>query len=876
VELGAPWPAANSAVVHPAETSQAFDLAARKAAHWAWQPIAHPTIPAVQNAVWPANVIDRFILARLEEQRLTPADAADKRTLIRRAYFDIVGLPPSPEAVDRFVDDDSPHAFERVVDELLASPRFGERWARHWLDLVRYAETYGHEFDYPIEHAWQYRDYVIRALNADVPYDQFVIEHIAGDLLREPRLHPTEKYNESIIGTGFWWFGEQVHAPVDVLEHEADRVDNQIDVLGKTFLGLTIGCARCHDHKFDAISTADVYSLWGFAKSTRLQTGHLDPHGKIAAAAKAIDAIHRKVGPVAAAAGHIPSEEFAADSEPFEDKPFADFNGDDFADWFVTGEAFGEHPTRAGDWTHRDGKVHGLTPGLAHSGRLSTKFTGALRSKSFTLEKPQIAYRLAGRNAQVRLIIQNYRMDQFSPLLFSGCLIKVDHNDLKWHIQAGDLKSHLGKRAYIEILDNGDGWVAVDEIRFVDDGWQPPKDSTGNKLPPSDIREDLTTEAAKIASIEKDIPAPMPVLAAIDGDGLDGRIHIRGNTKALGDVVPRRFLTAIAGGNQPPIAPGAGSGRLELARRIASRDNPLFARVAINRVWHHLFGRGIVASVDNFGVLGDQPSHPELLDYLASRFIGDGYSVKRLIRSIMLSRTYQLVSRGNAVSDETDPNNLLLHRQNLKRLEGESIRDAILSVSGRLETTMYGPPVKTHLTPFMFGRGRPDRSGPLDGDGRRSIYLEVRRNFLSPMMLAFDTPLPANTVGRRNVSNVPAQALILMNDPFVVEQAKRWTKHVLAASGGRESADKVAADSSSNHDAQSTSDKLTLDPSSQVERLFDEAFARPPTDEELQAAIEFLKQQADENGDAEWARSIAAWTSLCHTLFNAKEFVFIE
>ena len=913
VELGAPWPHDKHNDSATSGDASESDLAAQKAAHWAWQPIKKPMRPTVKNGSWPTSEIDAFILARLEEHGLSPADAADKRTLIRRAYFDLVGLPPSPDAVERFIADDSPQAFERVVDELLASPRFGERWARHWLDLVRYAETYGHEFDYPIEHAWQYRDYVIRALNADLPYDQFAAEHIAGDLLTEPRLHPTEKYNESIIGTGFWWFGEQVHAPVDVLEHEAERVDNQIDVLGKTFLGLTIGCARCHDHKFDPIPTADVYALWGFAKSTRLQTAYLDPHGRITAAAKEIAAIQREVASVGnaqrlpAVAGGVraaestsvgnalrgvPAAESTNHSELPDDKPFADFNGDDFADWLVAGEAFGHRPTRAGDWTARDGNVQWLPPGVAHSGRLSAKFTGALRSKSFIIEKPQIAYRLAGRNSQVRLIIQNYRMDQFSPLLFSGCLIKPDHDDLKWHVQAGDLKNHLGKRAYIEILDNGNGWVAVDEIRFVDQAWQPPtgdiamggtdkrpplvsgEEPLDPNEPPTNLTTDLSvppaaSAIARIAAIEKDLPAPIPVLAAVDGDGWDDRIHIRGNTKTLGDVAPRRFLTAIAGEDQPPIAPGVGSGRLELAGRIVSRDNPLFARVAVNCVWHHLFGRGIVASVDNFGVLGEPPSHPELLDHLADRFIDDGYSIQRLIRTIVLSRTYQMASRAGAEADEADPKNVLLHRQNLKRLEGEAIRDAILAVSGRIDVTMYGPPVKTHLTAFMFGRGRPNQSGPLDGAGRRSIYLEVRRNFLSSMMLAFDTPLPFSTVGRRNVSNVPAQALILMNDPFVAEQARRWAERSLK--GSEFGVQGSAAASSGEHptDGSSTAEN-------RIDRLLQEAFVRPPTDQEREAAITFLKQQANEHGDAGWPESLAAWTDLCHTLFNAKEFVFIE
>ena len=393
-------------------------------------------------------------------------------------------------------------------------------------------------------------------------------------------------------------------------------------------------------------------------------------------------------------------------------------------------------------------------------------------------------------------------------------------------------------------------------------GLSVPPDS--DLMPPTDR---LAAAAAQIVAIEMDIPSPMRVLAAADGDGFDDRVHIRGNTKTLGEPATRRFLTALAGDNEVSFSP-AGSGRLELARRIVSRDNPLFARVMVNRVWHHLFGRGIVASVDNFGVLGEQPTHPEMLDHLATRFIDDGYSIKRLIRAIMLSRTYQMASRTSAAADEADPRNQLLHRQNIKRLEGESIRDAMLALSGRLEAKLYGPPVRAHLTNFMFGRGRPNQTGPLDGAGRRSIYLEVRRNFLSPMMLAFDTPLPASTVGRRNISNVPAQALILMNDPFVAEQARRWAERVLSASGGRESADDVAK--------QSTEVKEDADASARIKRLYNEAFARLPSETELHAAVEFIKLQANEHGESAWQRTVAVWTDLCHVLLNAKEFAFIN
>jgi hypothetical protein len=375
----------------------------------------------------------------------------------------------------------------------------------------------------------------------------------------------------------------------------------------------------------------------------------------------------------------------------------------------------------------------------------------------------------------------------------------------------------------------------------------------------------LAEAAAKIEAIAKTIPDPIRVLAATDGDPFDDRVHIRGNHKTLGDPTPRRFLTAIAGDEQPHISSDAGSGRLELARRIVSRDNPFFARVIVNRVWQHLFGRGIVPTVDNFGVLGEPPSHPDLLDHLATRFIEDSYSIKRLIRTIMLSRAYQMASHGSEPADAADPNNSLVHRQNLRRLEGEPLRDAILSLSGRLDLTMYGPPIKVHLTPFMTGFGQPKESGPLDGAGRRSIFQEVRRNYLPSMMLAFDTPPPAGTIGRRSVSNVPAQALILMNDPFVAQQAKLWAEKTMKGSEG-----------STKYEGRRTKEADEGVGRERIERLYREAFGRPPTKEETELAIQFLNQQAAENGPADPHQSLAGWTDFCHTLLNTKEFLFVD
>ncbi len=351
------------------------------------------------------------------------------------------------------------------------------------------------------------------------------------------------------------------------------------------------------------------------------------------------------------------------------------------------------------------------------------------------------------------------------------------------------------------------------------------------------------------AELVRQVPAEShAALAMLDGNGVEELLLVRGNSRMPADPVPRRLLEAIAGSE--PLSAGAGSGRLELARTLTAAGNPLTARVMANRVWQHLFGEGIVASVDNFGVLGQPPTHPELLDHLADEFRREGWSIKRLIRQLVLSRTYQMSSHPTA-GDAADPQDRLLHRMRIRRLEGEPLRDAILAVSGRLDPTQFGPSVPVYLTQYMEGRGRPG-SGPLDGNGRRSIYISVRRNFLAPMMLAFDVPIPFNTVGRRNVSNVPSQALILMNDPFVVEQAKLWARRTLA-------------------------DK-NLAPAERIGLLYEQALARPAEPREVEAALAFLQQQAGELGlgAGAWQTDERPWADLCHVLLNSKEFLFVN
>jgi hypothetical protein len=898
VKMGAPW-GKETAPTSVAKV-EAFDLQKRKSAHWVWKPVQTQTPPIVKNTAWPRDPIDQFILAPLEAKALSPASPADRRTLIRRVYFDLIGLAPKPEDVEAFLNDQTPAAFEKVVDRLLASPQFGERWGRHWMDLVRYAETMGHEFDYTIPNAWRYRDFIIRAFNADVPYDQLIREHVAGDLLPAPRRTP-EGNNESVIATGFWFMGEGVHSPVDVRQNQADVFDNRIDVFGKTFMGVTVACARCHDHKFDAISTADYYALYGYMKGTRYTQYAINDRA-IAAAAEQLKPVREKLrravaeqwlsGLDALAVTELP---IANDRAP---RPGdIDLAANDMANWQAQGSAFVR--TEQGDFVIGDEKrpVAAILAATGmNSGAVSRRLEGALRSPNFTVDKRYLHVRVQGAGSRLSIVLDNFVIIR-DPIY--GILRHSIKADKPTWITV-DLKMWQRRQAYLEfsdinVTDPGggdsplDSWVAVERAILSDDARPPAAEKPVAQIAPLEqllrdtielwrdgkvaqsadaaFRARLLSQAVQkglldgsnetIAALlkeyhrlERAIPAPIYVLAAADGIAGDECVFIRGNPKIPGPSVPRRLLEAVCGGDQP--APTSGSGRLELAERIASPSNPLTARVYVNRIWHHLFGRGIVSSVDNFGKLGESPSNQPLLDHLAERFTRDGWSTKRMIRAIVLSSAYQMSSQSDSASDQADPENKLLHRQNVRRLEGEAIRDHLLSVSGRLDLTMGGPSVPVHLTSFMEGRGRPGGSGPLDGAGRRSIYIEVRRNFLTPMLLAFDYPIPFNTMGRRSISNVPAQALILMNDPFVHDQALIWAKRMLA--------------------------EISADAQQRIARMYESAFSRPPTADEVTAVLAFADQQGEQLGlePAKRLDDLRVWTGIAHALMNTKEFIFIN
>jgi hypothetical protein len=572
-----------------------------------------------------------------------------------------------------------------------------------------------------------------------------------------------------------------------------------------------------------------------------------------------------------------------------------------FANWFYTGWAFAP-PGRGKALVKLTGDQPALAvPSVLDSGLIAKNLQGAARSPTFLIPGGQVHLHVKGHGCRIRLVVDNFMLNGVSPLLFEGLIADVDtRGEFKWNTINGDLLKYVGERAYFSIEDEGDGEIAVDEIVFSDD--PPPADDPyalltdkgqdggiasqerlaaayGQfwsealaQLHADDLDAahaellnwalrrqllDISATQDKLAELRAQaidaniaLPKPMRVLAMADGSGEDEHVYLRGKHRNLGDLAPRRFLEAVSGIDVPQL--GTGSGRLGLAQRIVDPSNPLFARVAVNRIWHHLFGRGIVPTLDNFGVQGESPSHPELLDWLANDFATHGWSQKRLIRKLALSRAYRMSSSpADAESEQRDPANVQLHRAGVMRLEGEVIRDCLLQVSGSLDERMFGESIPAHIDQFTESKFQPKTNGPLDGNGRRSIYLEVRRNYLSPMMLAFDTPTPFTTVGRRNVSNVPGQALIMLNDPLVASLARQWAERLMIA-------------------------LPVAPPEQRINYMFQSVLCRPPTRQEREAAQRFLDQESKLLGlhlTDEMTNNVQAWSSCAHVLFNHKEFV---
>jgi hypothetical protein len=890
VAAGAPWPD-EPAPVAAAEQAAAgrvaeFDLPARRDSHWAWQPIAPPEVPSLGDSKWPLGSADLFVLAGLTESDLVPAAPIERVGLIRRLYFDLTGLPPTPEQLQLVLSDPAPDAIDRLIDRLLAAPQFGERWGRHWLDLVRYAESRGHEFDFDTPNAYHYRDYVISGLNADLPYDRWVLEHIAGDLLADPRPTADGHGNASWLGTGFWWLGEWVHSPVDPRKEEADRLDNMLDVFSKTFLGLTVACARCHDHKFDAISARDYHALRGFLTSSSYRQGRFAAaqHDRLLAEQLervdadfgarlkriVIDGLRQTLGEGDTTPERLPP------AEPRQrPKPDAAVGGDswltiDYAHlpaggWLQDGQLYGPKPRASGDWVWRglsadqprlellssaaavsdlfwDAAENLSQANVNGSGQLDPRLRGGrtLRTPEFTLEA-EVVWCLVRGKGQMFAAVDSHRLlagplhqQTLKNIDSAGEQLELGEHPPVWI--AIDLGRYLGHRVQLEFTPSPGRQLEIwrieqrgpDETPPAPDGASTADAASGAQTPsPPVLLAAVSAWEAGVLQEHPDAwqlvswlnrqlaewlsddhqsePEPWQAEAAalgrqwlaarwqlqqqcrpsalapvmLDGWGHADRRFIRGNPDQPAEPVERRFLEAIDGAE--PMQLTAGSGRLQLAERLIDPSNPLTDRVIVNRLWQHLMGRGIVATPDDFGQLGQPPTHPELLDHLAVDFRIGERSIKRSLRRLLLSQTYRLSGDYLPKQLERDPTNRLWHYRPPRRLEGESLRDTLLSLAGRLDRQLYGPPVPVALTDFLQGRGRPRESGPLDGLGRRSIYQAVRRNFLSPLLTVFDTPPPFSSMGRRNQSNVPAQSLLLMNDPLVIELATAWAERAAEA-----------------------------------------------------------------------------------------------
>ncbi len=983
IRIGAPDPRLEPTDSVPDKERPWNEVRDERARWWSFQPLA-----ARKGDLSGSAAIDAMIDLRIGEQGIVPSALADRRTLLRRLSYTLRGLPPSPGEIAEFLADGSSDAWEKCVDRMLASPRFGEHWARHWMDVVRYADTHGSEDDAVLPFAYRYRDYLIRAFNEDVPFDQLIREHIAGDLI-PPRSNQSLGVNESLIGTAFWRFVEFNQTPVDVKREEIVVIDNQIDALGKAFQALTISCARCHDHKFDPISDEDYYALYGILRSSRIGTRIIDPpetfakhDGELRELAQQLksllatqwlaevdqwpdqirkanqwlvdnvdddskpEEVESKVPayawtktlwkslqkpaehPLAPLSQLMRSAPTSFESEwknlsaksaqqlnassqiPASARELFDLRND-VDGWLPVGVGLpSDCRKRAGDFAIQGGSENLVTAILERgfqSNVLSDRHAGVLRSPAFLVDDEVISVLARGSgDARLRLVIENFQGDS---LLFGTVNPTLNSNLLIWHRmtirpQWRGLRAHLelitrDDKPYVGIikdskqLEKTDGRSSFGIARVVmhphsvqmqntatipdalwkqecrsdvemiqsvceatkntirrwsasecsdnDARWLTALIETGIFSARSDGQPKIKSLVERYRVTEQKIPIARRSPGIFDDQcAVNQEFLPRGDHKSAEDFVARRYLE-ILGGTADDYA-GNESGRLRLAEAIADADNPLTARVYVNRVWHWVFGSGIVITVDNFGRMGASPSHPELLDELARQFIECRWSTKHLIRSMVLSKVWQRESTPTPTALEKDPSNRLWSHWRMRRLDAESIRDTMLLLSGGMRTDDGGPGTLVFYRSVLDAKKQPP-PGPLDGDNRRSIFLEVRRNFPNEFLVTFDFPKPNAPTGRRSETTVPAQSLTLLNDPFPLQQAQRWASRVCKEKQSDEA---------------------------RVAQFYVECFGRGPTAEEIAQAFSFVAQSTKQTSDVE------AWKLYAHALFNFKEMIFLR
>ncbi len=893
----------------------------RRSQWWSFRPISDPTPPAVpSNSNHP---VDLFIRQRLQQKSLPAAGPADSGTLLRRLSFALTGLPPTLEQIGKYGESLVDEKYEALVDELLASPRFGERWARHWMDVIRFTDSHGSEGDPSIPFTYRYRDYLIRAFNQDISYLQLVREHIAGDLLENPRFNPEATLNESLIGAGHYRFVPHGFSPVDPVAEMLTFNDNQVDVVSKAFLGLTISCARCHNHKFDAISQADYYRFFGIFDNLRPALRVADSRdvlernkAKLTNLKKEIKAklvqkwlqttdqlaeLMRRDRSAGIWAEQIEAAKEQANTSPlFEFQQLQGLQGDALQtrwtqlqnDWQASidkekafyAQDFGQRwdlsdPQQAAEWvTTGNGSLHQVSPagmfsilvdgeqivdniheGGLYTHGLSTRHSGILQSPEFPVDFQKMWFRYAGTGgSRGRPAVENY--PRVLGLLYNGNEPKGITPQWQQHdmVFFTDNSVHFElATAYdlpIERKSNDRSWWGITDFVVTREGQQPPVELPNRlaALFSEDLsshddlinayqlslktailawsRDDLTDQQARFLGffvrtnllpnqlsnvpevaelveqyrgIDRALPIPTRVPGVIDRHGVDHPLWKRGNPQTPGDNVPRGFLEVFGDSRYDTNS----SGRLELANDLVNPDNPLVGRVIANRIWHYLFGRGIVSTPDNFGRLGQKPTHPQLLDYLVRYMAKHEWSFKQTIKHIVLSDTF----RQSSVNEKTDSDQAttMLAKFPIHRLDAEAIRDSLLHSSGLLEQRMYEGSVG-------------------GGSNRRSIYVVIARNNIDPFMRAFDFPDPTTTMGARNTTNVPAQSLTLLNNELVINRARTFADSALNDPDLTEAKDKI------NH-------------------MFLRALSRPATVQELAASEDYInslirdnQQQADE------------------------------
>jgi hypothetical protein len=815
VKMGVPWPQGTAGEVRIYPTA----IADVRKTHWAFQPVVKAAAPIVKDEAWIQTPIDRFICAKLEAKDLTPAKPADRRTLIRRASFDVIGLPPTPEEIAAFEADRSPNAFQKIVDRLLASPQYGERWGRHWLDVARYSDTKGYVFQeerrYP--YAYTYRDYVIRAFNEDLPYDQFIIQQLAADQLN------LGEDKRALAAMGYLTLGRRF------LNNQADIIDDRIDVVCRGLLGLTVSCARCHDHKFDPIPTKDYYSLYGvFANSMEPADLPLLKKPERTAAydafEKELQARELKVSDFIEASRLELSAKFrkragdyllAAQHEPANPGARAESIGPDDL-----------HPQMIRRW-----RTYVEESRTKHNAVLTAWIQFAkLPEKEFAAKSAEALKNVSekGRqpiNALVVKALTEKPPDSLAAVakIYGELFAQADH---RW--QEAVAKAKELKMPPPPALADTD-W---EEVRLVLYGpGTPPAIQTEDvrKFIDRAGRDKLTGLRREVEQWKASSPAAPPRAMVLNDapNPQDPHVLLRGNPNNLGEVVPRQFLMVLAGDKRQPFKEG--SGRLELARAIASRDNPLTARVLVNRVWLHHFGSGLVRTPSDFGLRGEPPTHPELLDYLAAMFMEDGWSIKKLHRRIMLSSVYQQSSASDPKVTQADPENQLLSHMNRTRLEFEAMRDSLLYVAGRLDVEMGGPAVDELKQPFS---------------ARRTVYGFIDRQNLPGLLRTFDFASPDTSSPQRYTTTVPQQALFLMNSPFVSEQAKTLVSRPDVAS--------------------------LPDTAAKIKRLYHLAYGRQPEADELQLGLRFLEPEKGKPASA------SIWNEYAQVLLLGNEFAFVD